>query len=161
MTCGKPVYTKKKFSIFILHYFYTMVNKERKFASLAVVCTVLLLMVCLYFFIYPIYQQYFPKCIFHSLTGLYCPGCGVQRAISSLLHGNIILALRDNFLVVALLPFIANSFRILFLDAFSEKYLNHLKFYSPAFQKTFLVIVIIFGVIRNIPVHPFDLFAPL
>ncbi len=29
----------------------------------------------------------FPKCIFKSLTGLSCPGCGLQRAIHAALHG--------------------------------------------------------------------------
>lgn len=30
-----------------------------------------------------------PKCLFHSLTGLDCPGCGSQRAIAAALHGRI------------------------------------------------------------------------
>lgn len=28
-----------------------------------------------------------PKCLFHSLTGLDCPGCGSQRAIAAATHG--------------------------------------------------------------------------
>lgn len=30
-----------------------------------------------------------PPCVFHSLTGLYCPGCGGTRACRLLLSGNI------------------------------------------------------------------------
>lgn len=29
-----------------------------------------------------------PPCIMHSITGLYCPGCGGTRAVSALLRGH-------------------------------------------------------------------------
>ena len=32
----------------------------------------------------------FPPCLFHLATGYYCPGCGGTRAITSLLHGQIL-----------------------------------------------------------------------
>lgn len=33
-----------------------------------------------------------PPCLFHLLTGYYCPGCGGTRAVKALLHGRILLA---------------------------------------------------------------------
>ena len=33
------------------------------------------------------------RCVFRSVTGLYCPGCGGTRAFLYLLHGNIIKSL--------------------------------------------------------------------
>lgn len=43
-------------------------------------------------------------CVFHAVTGLWCPGCGVSRACLRLLALDIPGALRANALVVAALP---------------------------------------------------------
>jgi hypothetical protein len=44
----------------------------------------------------------YPPCLFHTLTGLYCPSCGSTRAIHNLMHGQILTALRFNPLVAIL-----------------------------------------------------------
>lgn len=36
------------------------------------------------------YEKLMVPCIFYSLSGLYCPGCGGTRAVSALLHGRIL-----------------------------------------------------------------------
>jgi hypothetical protein len=33
-----------------------------------------------------------PPCIFHALTGYYCPGCGGTRAVNALLRGQLLKA---------------------------------------------------------------------
>ncbi len=38
-------------------------------------------------------------CVFHALTGLYCPGCGGTRAVWFLLHGKIWTSIRYHPLV--------------------------------------------------------------
>ena len=43
-------------------------------------------------------RQGFP-CLFHLLTGLYCPGCGGTRAFRALLAGNLLLSIRYHPLV--------------------------------------------------------------
>ena len=47
-------------------------------------------------------QGYVP-CLFHTLTGLYCPGCGGTRAAEALLRGDII----SSILLHPLVPFLA------------------------------------------------------
>ena len=43
-------------------------------------------------------------CLFYQLTGLRCPGCGVSRMCTALLHGEIGEAFRQNRAVLLLLP---------------------------------------------------------
>ena len=59
------------------------------------------------FFFNPSTYALFPPCLFHALTGLYCPGCGGTRAVYQLLHGHILPALKDNALFVLALAALA------------------------------------------------------
>ena len=38
----------------------------------------------------------FPRCVFRTFTGWKCPGCGSQRALHALLHGNLLDVVRYN-----------------------------------------------------------------
>ena len=60
-----------------------------------------------YFFFDPMTTPLMPKCLFHELTGFKCMGCGSQRMIHALLHGNIAEAFRVNALATLSLPFMA------------------------------------------------------
>ena len=63
--------------------------------------------VVLYSAIDPESSVFFPKCPFHMLTGLECPGCGSQRAIHSLLNGDIAAAIHYNLLIVLSIPYLS------------------------------------------------------
>ena len=91
-------------------------------------------------------------CIFHLITGFYCPGCGGTRAIKSILHLDFYQAFRYNALVTVLIPF-----TIIFLI---YKYIFNGKRKIPNSIWIFLlIIVILFGIIRNI--YIFNFLAPI
>lgn len=47
----------------------------------------------------PAAMWHLPPCLFHKVTGLYCPGCGGTRAIIAFLHGEFVQSLRYHPLV--------------------------------------------------------------
>lgn len=53
-------------------------------------------------------SSFFPKCPFLLLTGLECPGCGSQRAIHSLLNGDLQAAVHYNLLLVSSIPYLVS-----------------------------------------------------
>lgn len=82
-------------------------GRYRLTAGMFIVLAVLLLAaVLLYTETDPESSVLFPKCPFHLLTGLECPGCGSQRAIHSLLNGDIGAAAHYNLLLVLAIPYL-------------------------------------------------------
>jgi len=59
----------------------------------------------LYFFA-PEQHGFYPRCLFHAVTGLQCPGCGGLRAAHRLLHGDVAGAWRFNPLVIIAIPLV-------------------------------------------------------
>ncbi len=102
---------------------------------------------------------YFP-CTFHKLTGLYCPGCGGQRALHALLHGRIMEALRLN--APAVLIFVPLGLTA--YAAYARQCLGHPSRRPP--QRTarwvalFLILALLYGVARNLPGAFFDVLRP-
>ena len=76
-------------------------------AGMAVMLAVLVFAgTALYLTVDPESSSLFPKCPFHLLTGLECPGCGSQRAIHSLLNGDMRAAVHYNLLLVLAIPYL-------------------------------------------------------
>jgi uncharacterized protein DUF2752 len=101
----------------------------------------------------------FPPCPLRYLTGWYCPGCGSLRAMHQLLHGNLSAAWALNPLTVLLLPFLTYGIASYALFEIRGRHLPQL-FLPAVWIRGFCALIILFGVARNIPVHPFDLLAP-
>ena len=87
-------------------------------------------------------------CIFFELTGLYCPGCGITRAFFSLLKLDIYQAFRYNILVITLLPFLLLYFIYKYILEGRKKIPNLIWI-------ILLIITILFGILRNIPLFSF------
>ena len=123
--------------------------------------TILPLMVIIYFYAFYSNQNPFAlKCIFHSATGLWCPGCGGQRAFSLFVHGHILSSLRHNLLLpfalyITIYTYYAIIGNIFLKIPFGNKF--HL---PPSFARNFLIFLFVYAILRNIPVSPFIYLAP-
>ena len=60
-------------------------------------------------------RQGFP-CLFHLLTGLYCPGCGGTRAFRALLAGNLLLSIRYHPLVAYMAVVLTKSTQAIWIN---------------------------------------------
>ncbi len=113
----------------------------------------------LFFVLNPTEHEIFPKCVFHSVTGYYCPGCGSQRAIHSLLHLNFTGVVGNNFLFLPAVLLLIYHYSFSFLNKkFTWKLPNI--FYIKSTPWIILGIIVLFWVLRNLPVYPFSILAP-
>lgn len=99
-------------------------------------------------------------CIIYRVTGLYCPGCGASRACYAILHGDWSSAAGKNILLVVLLPFFGLYAAVRSVD-WAITGVNRVDKHIPDIcLYVVLGIVIVYGIIRNIPVWPFYLLQP-
>lgn len=113
----------------------------------------------LFFILDPNKTAIFPRCLFHTFTGGYCPGCGSQRALHSLLHFDIAGVVRYNFLFLpAALVIFYHYLHPLLNRIFKWRLPNVL--YMKNTPWVILVIVIVFWIVRNLPWYPFSVLAP-
>jgi hypothetical protein len=136
------------------------VERLKQHYKILMIAAAVPVMALLYFFEDVRYANFFPRCPLFGLTGLLCPGCGSQRAISSLLHGDLIAAVNYNMLLVMSLPLLGYSASVSIRNVFRGEQAIQQIFYSPVFAKIVFVVVVLFGVVRNIPVYPFTILAP-
>ena len=98
-----------------------------------------------------------PPCPFLALTGWFCPGCGSTRALHALLHGDVVQALAMNPLLVIASPLLA----WMALNAAGANPPGHcLLMPWSANPKFWLVVLLGYGVLRNLPWMPFAWLAP-
>lgn len=102
---------------------------------------------------------FYPSCPFNSLTGLYCPGCGMTRGLHHLTHGHFLTALNYNALMMLMLPFAAYALVSYALVAARGRGLP-MPFTRPVYVKALFWIMLGFWVLRNIPVYPLTLLSP-
>ena len=110
----------------------------------------LLLLVAVYVYMAydPAASAWFPKCPFLLLTGLKCPGCGSQRAIHGLLHGDVAAAFGFNAFLVLSLPVVAF---LIYLECVRKRRPRlYSGFYRPWTPLVFALLFIAWAVGRNI-----------
>lgn len=100
-----------------------------------------------------------PSCPVHSLTGIYCPGCGATRSLMAMSDGNFLLAFRQNPLVIFTIFYLTFLWVKIFKTKIIslkrkpsaeevEKDLIKEKAY-PKLILAFLILLIIYTVLRN------------
>lgn len=90
-------------------------------------------------------MKFWPKCPIHAVTGLWCPGCGSQRAAFALLNGDPVTAIKTN-LMIAVGP-------VLVASAWWAQKTNRTKL-QYVIAAVAAVIAIAFTIARNIPGSP-------
>lgn len=130
---------------------------ERGFALLGAAGILLAFLVVGFF--NPLTSAFYPKCPLLSLTGIACPGCGLTRSLHAFLHGDILTALDSNLLLPLFLFLVGYLFVSLVLAAVRGDGLN-LQIFRPWLVGIFLMVIIAFGVLRNLPFYPFTVLYP-
>lgn len=109
---------------------------------------VVLAVAAFYFLFNPLESPFMPQCVFHKVTGLSCPGCGSQRVVHHLLHGDLVSAFQANALMVCLIPGVA--FLVWLETQRTRRPRLYTRVYSVAFIYVTGAIFAIWFVARNI-----------
>lgn len=101
-------------------------------------------------------------CLLRRLTGCYCAGCGGTRAFFALLRGDFARSWSLNPLVILLaLATAAVVARAALLRAWPARFARLAKLRAKAWHGWLaLGLMLLFGVLRNLPWWPFCLLAP-
>lgn len=101
----------------------------------------------------------YPNCPFLWLTGYYCPGCGTLRAYHQVLRGDPGTALGLNPLTVVALPALVYAVASAWLTGYRGRGLPMPRFHPNAGWAV-AGVLIVFGVIRNVPLDALDWMHP-
>lgn len=110
---------------------------------------------------FPPDRYFYVPCLFHVSTGLHCPGCGSTRAVSSFFHGDLLIGLKNNLLIILWGPYL--MYRV-FLVVVSWIDGKQRSIWSPPISTViiFLIVTITYTILRNLPIEPFiSLLAPV
>jgi len=107
----------------------------------------------------PMTTRFFPLCPLYSLTGFACPGCGLTRGFHALFHGDVLTALDYNALIPFFGAFLGFLFLSMVLVAVRGRRLTLGKF-NGSLLWTFLALLLVFGIVRNLPYYPFNILFP-
>ena len=101
-----------------------------------------------------------PPCLFHTATGLYCPGCGAGRALDALFHLRITDALQYNLLFTLSLPLAALFLIKWYISVVSGREVMRFVRITGVGAVIYAVIIGVFLIARNLPIPPFCYLSP-
>lgn len=107
----------------------------------------------------PTKANFFPVCPLYAFTGFACPGCGLTRGFHALFHGDVVTALDFNALIpiwAVIFAWVTVSLALLAIRGRGLfMWPTH-----PRFMYGFMIVLLIFGVMRNIPAWPLTVLFP-
>ena len=115
----KSIINKKNIIIFIFFLLYLLLNR---------------------------YTSFYIPCIFHKLTNLYCPGCGITRMFLRILKLDFYGAFRYNPFAFIIVPI------LIIISFMKNKKVRNVVYYS------LIILSIIFMILRNL--DGFNFLAP-
>ncbi|AGI40192.1 hypothetical protein CSTERTH_10885 [Thermoclostridium stercorarium subsp. thermolacticum DSM 2910] len=135
-----------------------------RYIMLVLSCAVIITCCVIVYRIDPAKVPLTPPCSFRYFTGLYCPGCGMTRALHAALNLRFSDAFSYNLLWPLITMFVLMSVGMWFSFLVTGKcpfnpFNRFLKRYSAA-AYVFIIVLFAFWILRNIPVYPFTLLAP-
>lgn len=123
---------------------------KKRIIKVISIVLVLIMLLLGYYFLNSLFHIGIP-CIFHKITGYQCPGCGITRALFSLIQGDIKKAFSYNQLIFFLAPFIIAYFiytnYIYILGKRQSKIAQNIITITSVIL---IIITIAYGIIRNI-----------
>jgi hypothetical protein len=90
-------------------------------------------------------------CPWLLLTGTYCPGCGGLRAVNDLTNGDLAAAASSNLLFVASLPVLVLWWASTVRDRWQGRVRRLAARRHGMLAVAFLVVALVFAVVRNLP----------
>lgn len=89
-------------------------------------------------------------CVFHALTGLLCPGCGVTRMGTCLLRGDLLGAFAQNPVVFVLLP-VMGAVALIHLGRYVKTGERAAPRWEGRCWMALAAVLVLWGVARNLP----------
>ena len=111
------------------------------------------------FFLNPSEHSFFPKCALYMATGFSCPGCGSTRALYQLTHGDVLEAMRLNPGLMALITLGITDYVRFVVSVIRGKPFQTL-FGRLKLLGALMGVMLVYGVIRNLPLPLFESLAP-
>lgn len=122
-----------------------MTNNLKRYAMPTLIVAGIIILI---YYIFDPINHPFPRCLFYSITGWECAGCGSQRMLHALLHGDFISAWHYNAVIMILSPILL----MMIVAGLFQKELP--RFYDIIYSRwivwSVIIIILAWWILRNI-----------